>query len=381
MKHFFSSKQTLTLFLILVVVFSTIVVESKKAKKKNLNNNAYVAASILKTLGAREDFNSLTNKFQDQCPQLNVVNSVKKSIRKINFLTSKKPMQIGFLFAKKALKKIFKKKKLPKKRNMFTFNWRSKFGSRRPFRGYPYQGVPNRRPYGRPYGQYPNDGPPNDYPGFLEKKVKKSNKSKKGKKIPKITPLKTNSVLKSICKGVNYPNAKSKLTGYKQLMKYRRIKLLGKVIKNTIRRVLANILGCKFMRKGELSNSVRRALKKIRNKTNLKANVLKIANVLKKVINHKKKPKLIKKTNDLMKKVLVKLLNRKKIKPSTLIILNNLKQKNCRASKICYSRKIYSRKCYMLAQGCLKLRSFHRKAKANKMGNVVSSLIKNFLSQ
>lgn len=354
-------KQLLISKFLLILFLSICLACSVSSKYLSISNNAYVASSILKTLGAKQDFETIMSNIQKYCPKLNVASALKKSINHINLLTSKKPLQIGYRFAKKALKKIFKRNKKGRK----IISKRRRY-NRPPYRMPPYPGS-------YPYNDYPYGGY-GDYPNFVEKKGRK-------KRRPKKTPLKTNAVLKSLCKGVNYKNAKHKLFKLRYRMQSKKRRLLVRVIRNTLRRILARILGCRYIRKGPLAKTVRKALRKMRSRMRIKANVFKIAEVLKNLTNKKRKPKLIKKTNAVMKKVLIKLFNRKKVKRSTLILLNNLRIQNCKQSKKCFVNKLYSRKCYMHAQGCLKLRSLHRKARANKLGLVVSTLIKKFVNQ
>ena len=347
----------LCLCLITLMLCSITIDSRNKGNKEDISQNSYVAASVLKTLGAKEDFKKLILKFQNHCPNLRVVKSIKRSITQINNLTKKKSLRLGYSMAKTALKGIYSKKR----RNL---------NRRRPYRRYRNSryGDDNQldnSSYDSPYS--------NNLRSFLEKKIKVKG-NKRG------TKLKTNNILKSMCKGVNYKNAKNKLRNFTKSLNFARKKKLVAVIKNTLRRVLARILGCKFMRKGSLSRTLRKALRKIRNKTNIKKNVFKIANVLKKITNYKRKPKIVKKTKKVMKKILSKLLKRRKLKASTLIIIKDLKKKNCKKGKKCFNNSIFSRKCYQFSKNCINLKSVLKKVNANKVGSVMSTLIKQFIS-
>lgn len=385
----------LIMFLIFSVLLNFSLAKSKS--KPYLNMNSYVAASILKTLGAKDDFQSLVKKFQNSCPHLRVVNEIKTSLKKINTLTSNKSIKLGYKFAKKALKREFNQKHRKynnKKRynsnnnKKYSNNRKSfpkKYDSKPRYERYPMGPPYEKGPYGgdRPYrddgpyrGGRPNGGPNN----FLERKLKNIKKNKKNKKNKSPTKgLKTNLILNKLCKG-NYKNAKINLTSFKNLMKAKRKLELILVIKKILRRVLARILGCKNMKKGPMSKTIRRAMNIIRKKTQFNENVFKIANVLKKMTNSRRKPKLIRKTNRLIKQVLAKLLNRKKVNKSTLGIIENLKKQNCSKGKGCYRKNTYSKKCYSYAKACLKLKTLVNQTKDRRFGNVVSNLIKKFIS-
>ncbi len=84
-----------------------LILSMSLAKKSVFNRNAYIAASIVKTLGAKEGFKSLMFKFTHLCRRLSVVSVIKNSIKKINFLTSKEPLKTGIRFAKTALRSVF----------------------------------------------------------------------------------------------------------------------------------------------------------------------------------------------------------------------------------------------------------------------------------
>ena len=103
MKHLIIKNVYIITFLIFIVSVNS------KTTSPQLNRNAYVAASVLKTLGSKQDFDKLTSKFLRYCPNMKITKEMKSTIAKINFLTSKKPFIIGLNFAKHALKKVFKK--------------------------------------------------------------------------------------------------------------------------------------------------------------------------------------------------------------------------------------------------------------------------------
>ena len=143
---------------------------------------------------------------------------------------------------------------------------------------------------------------------------------------------------------------------------------------------MARILGCKFVRKSRLSKVIRKTLVKITNKT-LKSNVFKIANVLKKISkNYKAKPKTIKKSRKMLRNIFKKLIQGKKISPLTLILTKRMAKENCKIARNCFANNIFSKKCYSVSKLCLSMKSFVKKIKANKVGNVVSNLIKKFVN-
>ena len=89
--------------------------------------------------------------------------------------------------------------------------------------------------------------------------------------------------MKKLCETKGFYNAAvGKLSGTKaKLLELKKIKLV-KYIKRTLRRVLARILGCPFVRKGPLSKIVRRSVEKITTKK-VHSNVFHFAKMLKKI--------------------------------------------------------------------------------------------------
>ena len=382
MKYNYSVKLTLIMFLFFSISLHFSFANSKI--NSSLKESSYVAASILKTLGAKEDFKTLIEKFENRCPNLDVMREIKRSISQINSLTSKKSLKIGYKFARKALKKVFNplkmyQKYMKRKSTIKNRYYRKKFEQSNPKRS-PYNEEPYYRKYpSQKHDDYPyEDGPPyGRRTNFLERKIKK------GKGISFNMPtkgLKTNLILKKLCKGLNYTNAKDKLMGYRQLIQVRRKFKLILVIKKTLRRVLARILGCNLMRSGRMKRVIRKAMEIIRKKRNLNDNVFEIAQVLKDLANRRTKPKLIRRTNVIIKRVLANLLTRKKINKTSIVLLKDMKRLNCNKAKYCYRKSKYSRKCYSYARSCLKIKVLLNQTKAKEYGNVISTLIKKFIS-
>lgn len=177
-----------------------------------------------------------------------------------------------------------------------------------------------------------------------------------------------------------YYNAKQNLRDIKRRMERNRKKFLVKIVKSTLRNILSRILGCRFLRSTSISKHVRIAMKKIRSKVISPQNVTKYTDFFKSMVNHRTKKKLIKKTKKVMKKILSNFLRRKKIDAKTRLLFNKLIKKNCRMSRICFVRKIFSRKCYMYSKSCIKLRSLKKTSKIARTGVVLTKLIKNILS-
>ena len=184
--------------------------------------------------------------------------------------------------------------------------------------------------------------------------------------------------LKRKCKGYN--NAKKNLQDIRRKLERKRTKFLVKLIKTTLRSILARILGCKFLRKSAIKQQVRKAMKKIRLKKFSMKNVKKLTKFFKSMLNHNTKKRVIKKTKKIMKKILFSYLKRKRLDSKTLIMLNKLIEKNCKIKNICFQRRIFSLKCYLHSKACLRLRSLKKTSKIAKQGNIMTKLIKKFIS-
>ena len=121
-------------------------------------------------------------------------------------------------------------------------------------------------------------------------------------------------------------------------------------------------------------------MKKIITK-NIEANVYTLTNMFKKISrNYRKRPRTIRKSRKIMRKVFSKLVRGKKIKPITLILVKKMAKNNCQAAGNCYKYNMFSHKCFEVSKMCLNMKSVVKKIKANKVGFVVSTLIKKFIS-
>ena len=100
MKHL--NFKNVFLLALVFVIFSV-----SQSKSLVFNKNAYIAASIIKTLGAKENFKKLIIKFVRLCPKLRLINIIKSTVKKIEFLTSEQPINRGIRFAKSALRRLY----------------------------------------------------------------------------------------------------------------------------------------------------------------------------------------------------------------------------------------------------------------------------------
>ena len=385
MKHKFSIGLIFFLaFLLTIEVLNKPKKSSKKSKTKEkskgssnqstyslpmnfkINQDSYVAASILKTLGVKKhNLESLIVKFQRNCKGLKVVKSINASIKKIRELTqSRKSDRKGFIFAKRQLKIMLQNKRNTKNKYIFLGKRKAGLQSGRNNHG------------GRNF--FNSNSIQNSRDSFRSRvgKAKTSGKGKATKK--KRGKL---SKLKKLCSDSGFYNAAvSKLKGTKQKLKQlKKNKLIG-IIKRTLRRVLSRILGCDFVRNGNLSNTIRKAIKKI-TKKNIEVNVFVLAKMLKQISkNYKRKPKTLRRSRKIMRKVFTKLVRGKKITPITMMLVIKMAKNNCHAAKACYNHNIFSHKCFEVSKMCLNMKSVVKKITANKVGLVVSKLIKRFIS-
>jgi hypothetical protein len=367
MKHKFSLGLILFLALLLLVQIVQIHSKKKKSSKKGkksssskkaytsslplnfkINQDSYIAASILKTLGVKLNLESIIIKFQRNCKGLKMVKSINNSIKTIQNLTRKSNKK-AFKIAKKQFKSMFGKRR---RNRPSPFSIGNMFGGKGIFGGSKIK---------------------NSFDSFKSKapKVKTSGK-KKGKF----------SKLKKICQAKGFYNAAvSKLKGTKAKLRAIKKKKLIRVIKRTLRRLLARILGCDFVRTGSLAKIVRKTVKKITTKR-IKANVFNIAKMLKKISkNYKRKPRNLKKARKVLRNIFSKLVRGKKIKPMTVILIKKMAISNCKAADLCYKKNIFSRKCFEVSKLCLNMKSIVKKVRANRVGVVVSGLIKNLFKK
>lgn len=366
MKH--KIKVNFILFLIFLIVVDSYAKpkndnrNTQKTRKKTsipvgfkITQDSYIAASILKTLGVKVNLEALIVKFQRNCKKLNVVKSINRSIQAIKSLTRKKSKNL-FNFSKRRFKKISHRRRRAVNRS-----------SRK-------RRNNNSRRSNKDIFENDDDKISNNQDSMFS-----TNNIMKGRTIRK-KGKKTNKI-KQLCKSQGFYNsAVGKLKGTKAKLKKLKKKKLIQVIKRTLRRVLARILGCKFVRKSRLSRVIRRTLRKITNKR-LTSNVFKIAKVLKKISkNYKPKPKTVKKARKIIRSIFTKLVKGKKLKPITIMLTKRMAKKNCEIAKKCFANNIFSRKCFSVSKLCLNMKSIVKKIKANKVGNIVSGLIKRFIS-
>lgn len=371
MKHNLSLGLIIFIALLLLVHITDVSAKKKKAGKKSkkssktkkakssatyslpmnfkINQDSYIAASILKTLGVKSNLESLIVKFQRNCKGLKMVQSVNNSIKTIRRLTSKGDNN-GFKMAKKQLKNLFGKRGRKSNRK----------GKRQSFPFFGGDLLGGKNIFGKKKK--------NSFDSYRASK-KKGGKGKK--------PRGKLSKLKKICQAKGFYNAAvSKLKGTKRKLREIKKRKLVRVIKRTLRRLLARILGCDFVRTGSLAKVVRKTVRRITTKR-IRTNVFKIAKMLKTISsNYKKKPRTVQRSRKIIRKIFYKLVKGKKIKPVTVLLIKKLAINNCKAAQICYSKNIFSRKCFDVSNLCLNMRSIVRKVRANRVGVVVSGLIK-----
>ena len=381
MKHKLSTGLIVFMAILLMIdVYSKPKKSSKKSKGNSsheetyslpmnfkIDQDSYVAATILKTLGMkRVNLESLIVKFQRNCRNLNVVKSIHASIKKIRELTrSERAERKGFMFARKQLKSLLRYKRRNK-------NYRKK----RPQYS-KYRDLSRKKPIRSRRNILESNEIGMDFDSF---KTHSRVSSLAGSKLSKGKAKKL-SKLKKICASSGFYNAAvSRLKGTKQKLKEIKRNKLIRIIKTTLRRILSRILGCDFIRHGHLQKIVRKAMKKIITK-NIEANVYTLTNMFKKISrNYRKRPRTIRKSRKIMRKVFSKLVRGKKIKPITLILVKKMAKNNCQAAGICYKYNMFSHKCFEVSKMCLNMKSVVKKIKANKVGFVVSTLIKKFIS-
>jgi hypothetical protein len=374
-------KKYISLGIIVILCFSLIInvhLNSSKSKgkskssKKNIsipitfkiNQDSFIAASLLKALGVNYSMDYLLLKIQKNCKKLKVLKQIKNTIKIIKELTEKS-VERGFDIAKSQIRNIFGKK-------MKRSNFRSLGISYR-------QGI---KIFGG--GVYSDINISNHYDHFRSKGGKKK---KPAKSIGKKRKM---SKLEKQCRSKGFYNVAMGILNKtrERIRKLKRRKLIN-VIKRTFRRILARMLGCHYVRFSKFSKIIRSAQSKLTNE-GIGSNVEKLAIMLKRInSNYKpkkkkaKKPakKQAKKSKKIVKKIFSKLITGKKISKKMKSILKKLTKNNCRAASKCFRNNIYTKKCFTVSRLCLSVKSIVKKIKAKKVGTAVSKILKQIFKE
>lgn len=376
MKHYISLG--IILFLTTIIIIEAHTKSKKKAsktkKKKGkssgegiglpinfkINQDSFIAASIIKTLGVRFNLEYLIAKIQKNCKRLKVVKLIRDSIKKINRLTEPSD-RIGFNIARSQIRDFFGKRL-----------------RRRDLRYYGIKVRHVKRIFSRSYFSSANFEKNHD--SFRSTVGKK--KSTKGKRKNKRSKMKRMSKIERLCRSKGFYNAAmGRFQRIRERLRRLKKRKLIQVIKRTLRRMLARMLGCYYVRYSKFSKIIRQAQQRITTR-GISTNVKQLVRMLKSISkNYKPKPKTVRKSKKIMKKIFSKIITGKKVNLKTKILIKKLAKNNCRAAKACFKHHIYTKKCYQVSRLCLTIKSVVKKIKAKKVGSVVSKLLKHFFKK
>ncbi len=362
-------KYYLCLGILVFLSISTVIDANMKSKKRGktkgkgskpvvkipinfkINQDSFVAASMLKALGVKFSMEFLLLKIQKNCKKLKVLKLVKESISRIKKFRQKS-VDRGFGIAESQIKNIFGKRMRRREFRNMGINHRQ---ARSIFGG----GISTRISFSNNFDHF-------------NSRLTKGRKGKKRKM----------SKLRKLCKSKGfYHAAMGRIQKIRnRILKLRREKLISE-IKRTFRRILARMLGCRYVRFGKFSKILRSAQRLI-TYNGISLNVNKLSDMLINISSRYRPKKKSKKYNKkLMKKIFAKIISGKKLKFRTKFLIKKLATINCRAASKCYRKQNYSKKCYQVSSLCLAVKSIVKKMKAKRVGTAVTKILKQFFKK